>query len=84
MAICEVCNQEMLTVDSCKEDQKRIPYGKEVAWAEYNVKRLPARCHDCNVKLGSIHHNGCDVEECSSCHNQLMSCKCSVNSIERR
>ena len=51
----------------------------ETVWDKYNIKNLPARCDDCNVKLGSIHHNGCDVEECSSCHNQLISCKCFVN-----
>lgn len=79
MAICEVCDQEMLTADSCLNDQTRIVYGQETVWAEYKVKHLPARCHDCNVKLGAIHHNGCDVEECSQCHNQLISCKCAVN-----
>lgn len=79
MAICEICNQEMLTIDSCLEDQNRIPYGLETAWAEYNIRHLPARCEDCNVKLGSIHHKDCDVEECSRCHNQLLSCKCSLD-----
>jgi hypothetical protein len=78
MAICENCNQEMLLADSCKENQGRIPYGLETAWAEYNIKILPARCGDCNVKLGSIHHKDCDVEECSRCQKQLLSCNCSV------
>ena len=78
MAICEVCNREMLTADSCLEDQNRIPYGMETVWDKYNIKNLSARCDDCNVKLGSIHHKDCDVEECSNCHNQLISCKCPV------
>jgi hypothetical protein len=38
MAICKVCNQEMLTADSCEQDQKRIAYGLETVWAEYNIK----------------------------------------------
>lgn len=37
MAICEVRNQEMLTADSCNQDEKRIPYGLETVWAEYNI-----------------------------------------------
>ena len=78
MAICETCNQEMLLADSCTEDLGRIPYGLEAAWAEYNIKILPARCDDCNVKLGAIHHKDCDVEECSRCQNQLLSCGCSI------
>jgi hypothetical protein len=79
MAICEVCDREMLTADGCKPDQRRIPYGLETVWGEYKISRLPARCHDCNVKPGSIHHDGCDLEECSNCHNQLIGCKCSIN-----
>jgi hypothetical protein len=34
------------------------------------------RCHDCNIKLGAIHHAGCDMEICPSCNNQLISCDC--------
>lgn len=79
MAICEACNREMLIADSCLERGEGIPYGQETVWAEYNIRRLPTRCHDCNVKLGSFHHTGCDVEECALCHNQLISCKCSIN-----
>jgi hypothetical protein len=76
MAICELCNQEMLVADGCVEQQDHIPYGLETVWDEYKIKRVPDRCHDCNVKLGSIHHKDCDLEECSSCHGQLISCGC--------
>jgi hypothetical protein len=79
MAICEVCNQEMLRADSCKQDQRRIPYGLETVWDEFNIKILPAKCDDCNVKLGAIHHTGCDVEECPRCHNQLLGCGCFIS-----
>jgi hypothetical protein len=43
MAICEICNQEMLTADGCLEDQNRMPYGLETVWAEYNIRHLPAK-----------------------------------------
>jgi hypothetical protein len=51
MAICQTYNQEMLTVDSCLEDQNRIPYGMETIRAKYNIRHIPARCEDCNVEL---------------------------------
>jgi hypothetical protein len=72
MAICDVCNRQMLTAYSCSEREGHIPYGQETVWAEYNIRRLPARCHDCNVKLGAFHHVGCDVEEAARFASILM------------
>lgn len=31
-------------------------------------------CHDCKVKTGKPHLNGCDIEECPICHKQLITC----------
>lgn len=33
-------------------------------------------CHDCHVKPGELHHNGCDVERCPWCGHQRISCDC--------
>src|SRR4051794_7171666 len=35
-----------------------------------------ARCHDCGVEPGGLHHLGCDVQRCPSCGDQLICCDC--------
>lgn len=82
MAICDLCSQEMKTAPSCTVGVLHqagtafplLRYGQERGW-----KRGPARCGDCGVRRGGLHHLGCDVQRCPRCLGQLISCDCSFD-----
>ncbi len=64
---------------------RRVRYGNEirhwnpptpddfkVKWAEI----ITRPCHDCGVRRGELHHEGCDMETCPRCGHQYMCCDC--------
>jgi hypothetical protein len=70
MGICQLCEQEMTTADSCTGDTltidqreyARIRFGSESQWEDFMIDQ-GERCPDCGVPVGGFHHLNCDVEE---------------------
>ena len=79
MAICQDCNQEMLTASSCTVSALNVrgvafdlvPYGRDGTAGPGR-----SRCGDCGVEPGGLHHLGCDMARCPRCRGQLFGCGC--------
>ncbi len=75
---CDNCDQDMSsnTTITCRELWITFPDGKKWHKNTHHFNEPSGRCHDCNIKHGGFHHNGCDVERCPKCEGQLISCGC--------
>ena len=56
MAVCPSCDRDMTTASSCTDTAYAAPYTD-----------IEARCRDCNVAAGGLHHPGCLVGRCAVC-----------------
>ncbi|MBU3949505.1 MAG: hypothetical protein KJ826_14960 [Proteobacteria bacterium] len=83
MAICDLCGKEMEGASSCRKsiiridgiDYTPLPFGKEDT--VFIRKQLAARCPECNVLKGGLHHIGCGLEICPKCGEKWLNCRCS-------
>ena len=79
MAICDVCDNEMITGRSCTT--RRLHHESQVFGLQPHRGRSP--CGDCGVAPGGAHHLGCDLARCPTCGGQLISCGCPFDELPR-
>jgi hypothetical protein len=78
---CRVCLEPLGVSVSCDAQRRRgvTRYGADMDAEWYRddvVPGLPARCHDCAVAIGAVHHQGCCVAWCTACDDQRLCCPC--------
>jgi hypothetical protein len=79
MAVCEICEKDMLVVEGCQDKDYVIDGERYPAIPHFDIFGEGENCHDCNAKEGELHHTGCDNEECPSCGMQFIGCDCDVS-----
>jgi hypothetical protein len=79
MATCPSCELDMATAPGCTNPEPhttRYSYDADVDWYRADAALRPARCRDCGVIKGAVHHPGCCVAGCTRCKGQKLMCEC--------
>lgn len=87
-AVCPACRADMTEAFSCLLEQRPgvTFYGQDAPGADWYaalVEGLPARCRDCQVALGGVHHPGCCIAQCLTCDEQRLVCPCDDELMDR-
>ena len=77
MAVCDACNQEMLTAATCYFNKLLLKNGDIIPRRRYDGS-TGERCGDCGVEINGYHHPGCDQAECTICNGQESFCDCPI------
>ncbi len=76
MAVCPDCKKNMSAASTVACTFPYVRVNGKVYRRNTSYHDVNARCHDCNVVNGNIHHFGCDIERCPACERQLIACNC--------
>ena len=76
----DLVDTQEITFFESQNGQKyaRLRYGTETGWLEIDPTFADIPCHDCGAIKGQFHCDGCDVEQCPKCGNQLLGCSCGI------
>ena len=72
--ICKLCGKNVMATNTCTKKYVVLNGKKYTRNTKHHDNN--ARCHDCNIINGKIHHFNCDMEECPRCKGQLAFCDC--------
>jgi hypothetical protein len=79
--LCRACWQDITVALTCDAQQREgvTYYGGDIDadWYRNDVApHLPARCRDCGVARGGLHHPHCTQAGCTRCNQQRATCTC--------